>query len=121
MNRVSNQLQPAQRGSSVQSETAVLPREKALKAVLRFIEWLDHYGEVSYDFQSFYAGSFGRSAKALYYRKPLLGRLAVSPIVFCEAFAPSARRLFWKPQRFPIADAHYAMGFSYLAQALKQE
>jgi hypothetical protein len=105
----------------VQSETSVLPKEKALKGILRFIEWLDHYGEVSYDFQSFYAGSFGRSAKALYYRKPLLGRLAVSPMVFCEAFAPSARRLFWKPQRFPIADAHYAMGFSYLAQALEQE
>ncbi len=28
---------------------------------------------------------------------------------------PSARRLFWKPQRFPIADAHYAMGFAFLA------
>jgi hypothetical protein len=29
---------------------------------------------------------------------------------------PSARRLFWQPQRFPIADAHYAMGFAALAQ-----
>ncbi len=25
-------------------------------------------------------------------------------------------RLFWKPQRFPIADAHYAMGFAFLAE-----
>ena len=105
----------------MQSETAVLPREKALNAVLRFIEWLDHYGEVSYDFQSFYAGHIGRSAKALYYRKPLLGSLAVSPIIFCEAFVPSARKLFWKPQRFPIGDAHYAMGFFFLAQVLEQE
>jgi hypothetical protein len=116
---VLKRLQPAERCSNVQSETA--PREKALKAVLRFINWLDQYGEVSYDFQSFYAGHLGRSAKALYYRKPLLGSLAVSPIIFCEAFVPSARRLFWKPQRFPIADAHYAMGFSFLAQALQQE
>ncbi len=30
---------------------------------------------------------------------------------------PSARRFFWKPQRFPIADAHYAMGFALLAGA----
>jgi hypothetical protein len=105
----------------VQIETTDLPKEKALQAVLRFIEWLDHYGEVSYDFQSFYAGPFGRSAKALYYRKRLLGSLAVSPIVFCEAFVPSARRLFWKPQRFPIADAHYAMGFFLVAQLLEQE
>jgi hypothetical protein len=42
-------------------------------------------------------------------------------MVLCEAFIPSARRLFWKPQRFPIADAHYAMGFCLLAQALKKE
>jgi hypothetical protein len=118
---VFQQFQPVQRCSSVQSQTAVLPKERALTAALRFIEWLDHYGEVSYDFQSFYAGHLGRSAKALYYSKPLLGSLAVSPMVFCEAFCPSARRLFWKRQRFPIADAHYAMGFSFLAQVLKQE
>jgi hypothetical protein len=28
---------------------------------------------------------------------------------------PSTRRLFWKPMRFPIADAHYANGFAFLA------
>src|SRR5437588_24754 len=35
-------------------------------------------------------------------------------MIFCEAFVPSARRLFHRPTRFPIADAHYAMGFSFL-------
>lgn len=90
-------------------------------AVSRFTRWLDHYGETSYDHQSYFASELGRSAKALYYRKPLLGTLAVSPMILSEAFAPSARRLFWKPQRFPIADAHYAMGFAFLAEAYKQE
>ena len=33
---------------------------------------------------------------------------------------PGARRLFWKRQRFPIADAHYAMGFAFLAGDLRQ-
>jgi hypothetical protein len=103
------------------AEKAPAPEEKTLQAILRFVEWLDHYGELSYDWQCFYAGRFGQNAKALYYRKPLLGSLAVSPIIFCEAFVPSARRLFWKLQRFPIADAHYAMGFSYLAQILEKE
>lgn len=37
-------------------------------------------------------------------------------MVFSEAFMPSARKLFWKPLRFPIADAHYAMGFAFLAE-----
>lgn len=84
-------------------------------AVGRFTNWLDRYGELSYDHQSFFASKLGRSAKALYYRSPLLGTLAVGPMVFCEAVVPSARKLFWKPQRFPIADAHYAMGFALLA------
>lgn len=89
--------------------------------VLRFVEWLDRYGETSYDHQSFFAGKWGRGAKALYYRKPFLGTLAVAPMIFAEAFVPSARRLFWKPQRFPIADAHYAMGFAFLADVLKED
>jgi hypothetical protein len=86
-----------------------------------FLDWLDGYGEVSYDHQSFFASPLGRSAKALYYRKPLLGTLAVSPMIFCEALLPSARRLFWKPQRFPIADAHYAMGFALLSRVYGDE
>ena len=94
---------------------------KVETATLRFTEWLDRYGETSYDHQSFFASDLARAAKALYYKKPLLGTLAVSPMVLCEAFVPSARRLFWKPQRFPIADAHYAMGFAFLARALGQK
>ena len=98
-----------------------LPIDKTLRGILRFVDWLDEHGELSHDWQGLYAGRFGRFAKALYYRKPLLGTLAVSPMVFCEAFVPSARRVFWKPQRFPIADAHYAMGFLFLAQLFGEE
>ena len=86
-------------------------------AVKQFCGWLDRYGETSYDHQSYFASRLGRGAKALYYRRPLLGTLAVAPMVFSEAFVPSARRLFWKPQRFPIADSHYAMGFAFLARS----
>ena len=90
-------------------------------AIDRFTHWLDKYGETSYDHQSFYAGPFGGGAKALYYRKPKLGTLVVAPIIFCEAFLPAARQLFWKKQRFPIADAHYAMGFALLALQTKSQ
>src|SRR4051812_48583266 len=86
--------------------------------VQRFLAWLDRKGESSYDHQSFYASSLGRTAKALYYKHPMVGIVAVSPMVICEALLPSARRFFWKPQRFLIADAHYAMGFAALSQAL---
>lgn len=91
-------------------------REGIRVAVNRFIDWLDRYGELSYDHQSYYAGVYGGKAKELYYTKPLLGIMAVAPMIFSEAFIPSTRRLFWKPQRLPIADAHYAMGFALLAK-----
>jgi hypothetical protein len=95
--------------------------EKLQGTISRFVAWLDRYGETSYDFQTFYASPIGQKAKALYYKQPLLGTMAVAPIIFCEAFVPSARRLFWKPQRFPIADAHYAMGFAALSQTLGEK
>src|SRR4249920_3650316 len=90
-------------------------------AIHRFCGWLDRYGETSYDHQSFFASQLGRGAKALYYRRPRLGTAVIAPVVLCEAFLPSARRLFWKPQRFPIADAHYAMGFAFLSRVLGEE
>ncbi len=82
----------------------------------RFQDWLNGYGETSWDHQSYFGGLVGRRAKALYYQHRGLGTLAVAPMIFSEAFLPSARRLFAKPLRFPIADAHYAMGFAFLAQ-----
>jgi hypothetical protein len=79
-----------------------------------FTEWLDAYGETSWDYQSFFAGPVGGRAKSLYYKNGIVGTAAVAPMIFCEAFVPSARRLFHHPLRFPIADAHYAMGFAFL-------
>ena len=86
-------------------------RERVASAIAGFVRWLDGYGEVSLDFQTVYAGAYGRWAKSLYYRHRSIGTLAVAPLVFCEAFVPAARRC-WAPQRFPIGDAHYAMAFA---------
>ncbi len=94
---------------------------KVRTSTKRFCDWLEGFGELSYDHQSFFASKIGRGAKALYYRQPLLGTAAVAPMIFFEAFVPSMRTLFWKPQRFPIADAHYAMGFAFLASAYESD
>jgi len=88
--------------------------ERVANVLNDFTDWLDGYGEKSWDFQSFFAGPVGGRAKALYYRHKLIGTAAVAPMIFCEAFLPAARRLFHQPMRFPIADAHYAMGFALL-------
>jgi hypothetical protein len=93
----------------------------AVSAALgRFVSWLDGFGEVSWDHQSFFCGPVGGAAKALYYKHKLLGTAAVAPMIFFEAFVPSARRLFHHPVRFPIADAHYAMGFAFLFETTEK-
>jgi hypothetical protein len=95
--------------------------EKAAEVLNDFTEWLARYGETSRDHQTFFAGATGRAAKALYYRRKLLGTAAVAPMIFFEAFLPSARRFFHQPTRFPIADAHYSMGFAFLFQVTNDE
>ena len=90
--------------------------DEVSRVVTSFVEWLDAYGETSWDYQSFFASPIGGYAKSLYYRSRLIGTAAVAPMVFCEAFLPSARRLFHHRMRFPIADAHYAMAFAFLYQ-----
>jgi len=92
-------------------------QDKTSNVLADFAEWLDGFGETSWDHQSFFAGPVGRRAKSLYYRNRIWGTAAVAPMIFFEAALPSARRLFHNPMRFPIADAHYAMGFAFLHEA----
>ncbi len=94
-----------------------VPVDRIENVLDRFTKWLQRYGETSWDHQTYFAGGVGRWAKGLYYRKPKLGTIAVAPMIFSEAFVPSARRFFARPVRFPIADAHYAMGFAFLGRA----
>jgi hypothetical protein len=91
--------------------------DKVSGVLIGFSKWLSAYGESSLDYQTFYAGRIGGLAKSLYYRHRSLGIVAVAPMVFCEAFIPSARQFFYRRVRFPIADAHFAMGFTFLYEA----
>jgi hypothetical protein len=93
------------------------PTDKVANVLSDFTQWLARYGEMSRDHQTFFAGTTGRAAKRLYYNHKALGTAAVAPMIFLEAFVPSARHLFHRSTRFPIADAHYAMGFAFLYQA----
>ena len=100
------------------SAPAASRRQDEVSAALeKFTTWLEDYGELSLDHQTFFAGAIGGRAKALYYRHKLIGTAAVAPLIFFEALLPGARRLFHHPTRFPIADAHYAMGFAFLYEA----
>jgi len=114
------QLTLEDRSTAASSESSQSQRAVHV-AVLRHTDWLERFGETSYDNQSFFSGPIGGRAKQLYYRRPIIGTLAVSPMIFLEACLPEGRRLFWKKQRFPIADAHYAMGNALLAMRTGEE
>jgi hypothetical protein len=97
------------------------PLAREVAGVLKkFTCWLDSFGETSLDHQTFFAGPVGGLAKSYYYRHPRLGLAAVAPLIFFEAFIPSARALFFHRVRFPIADAHFAMGFAFLYEATNE-
>jgi len=101
------------------TDTTIALNDDVAHVLSDFSQWLALYGETSRDHQTFFAGTAGRAAKRLYYDNKLLGTAAVAPMIFLEAFFPSARHLFHRPTRFPIADAHYAMGFAFLYQATR--
>ncbi len=118
---MSNIEHPTFNEAGIQMQVTKTPNqltERVSEVLTGFTEWLDAYGETSWDYQSFFASPIGGYAKSLYYRSRLIGTAAVAPMIFCEAFLPSARRLFHSPLRFPIADAHYAMGFAFLYEAI---
>src|SRR5215467_1309423 len=108
---------PTTSSCGITSDRTSVRYDRVADALSNFRLWLAKYGELSRDHQTFFAGTTGRAAKNLYYNNKPLGTAAVAPMIFLEAFCPSARRFFHRPTRFPIADAHYAMGFVFLYQA----
>jgi hypothetical protein len=108
---------PISQTARAATQSTNLLRDQVSTTLVNFTQWLDAFGETSADHQSFFAGPVGGGAKALYYRHKLIGTAAVAPMIFFESFLPSARRFFHHPVRFPIADAHYSMGYAFLYEA----
>ena len=86
-------------------------------SIRSFVSWLDSYGDLSQDQYDFWANPSGQRAKRLAYHHRVAGLALAAPFVLLDAAIPRSRRVFRGRQRFPIADAHYAMGFFNLAAA----
>ncbi len=87
----------------------------SLLAAQGLVQWLDVYGPFSYDLYDWWASAPGRHAKKAYYQHPIPGLALVLPLALADNLCQPARSLIWHKTRFPIADAHYAMGFFNLA------
>jgi hypothetical protein len=92
-------------------------RARALDAAVRHATWLERHGPHSWDPYDFWATRAGCLAKSFYYQHPRLGVPLVAPFVALDTFAPQTRALVARPARYPIADAHYAMGYFILGRA----
>jgi hypothetical protein len=92
-----------------------MDRAELLARIQSFLTWLDGYGETSQDPYDFWANPIGRRAKRVAYEHWLAGLALAAPFVLLDAAVPWSRVLFRGKRRFPIADAHYAMGFFALA------
>ena len=91
---------------------------QALAAALAaFVRWLRGAGYTSYDQYDFWATAYGIWSKGLYYHHGKLAAPLVLPLIAADWLAPSCRRWLRAPSRFPIADAHYLMGFLALYRA----
>lgn len=82
-----------------------------------FVCWLHDAGYTSHDQYDFWATAYGIWSKGLYYRYGALAAPLVLPLVAADWLLPASRRWFCARQRFPIADAHYLMGFVSLFRA----
>jgi len=98
------------------STTATALQATALYVARRHAAWVERHRPLSWDPYDLWAHPLGQYAKATYYRHALLGLPLVTPFVLLDTLAPNSRALFSVRKRFPIADAHYAMGMCELAR-----
>jgi hypothetical protein len=86
-------------------------RNEVAGCLNKFMGWLEESGYASYDHYDFWATSYGIWSKNLYYHKGKIASPLVAPLVLADWLFPACRKIVWPKTRFPIADAHYLMGF----------
>ncbi len=101
--------------------TSTVSSKEIGEAVNSFLAWLKKNGYASHDQYDFWATSFGKLAKKIYYRNHLLGAPLVGPLVFLDTFLPQSRKLISRRKRFPISDAHLVMGLVNLFNLAAKE
>ena len=99
----------------ISRETAIVNSHQLQQSVDLFLSWLSQHGPYSSDLYSLWSSPFGIRAKDLYQRNRLAGAALVAPVVAADLFIPRLARRNAPRHRFPISDAHIALGYCQLA------
>ncbi len=99
----------------------MIEKSKVSNSIQSFLEWLDDFGEVSYDRMDYWSSKTGILAKKLFYRNKIIGAPLALWGLMLENFLPSIQKLYNKPHREVIGDAHFASGFFNLYETTKDE
>lgn len=77
----------------------------------KFIAWKERFGDLSYDRMDFWSSRTGIFAKKIFYKNKFLGAPFAIWGLALENFLPSLQKIYAKPHREIIGDAHFASGF----------
>jgi len=86
-------------------------------ALVRFVAWLERAGYSGYDQYDLWATAYGIRSRRMYYRWGRLAAPLVLPVALADWLVPGVRRQLCPTRRYPMADAHYLMGFVLLHRA----
>ena len=94
-----------------------------------FLKAIKENGYDSYDPYDLWSIKYGILARKIYYRNRVLSLPLITPILLADTYFPQIRKLFIKKKKYPIADAHFILGYinlyeitenaEYLSEAIR--
>jgi len=98
-----------------------LATKKLKDSLLKFIDWKENFGDLSYDRMDFWSSNSGKLAKKIFYRNKLLGAPLALWGLLLENFLPKIQKLYGKPSRQVIGDAHFTLSFLEMYKHTKEK
>lgn len=89
----------------------IITSHKVEQSTSSFISWLEEFGCYSYDRMDFFASKPGIYTKRVFYKNKYIGAPFALFALLQETFLPSLLKIYAKPRREAIGDAHFASGF----------
>jgi hypothetical protein len=86
-------------------------KETLANSINMFIDWLNDYGDYSFDKDDILDSKYGVLMKCFFYKHKVIGAPIATALLLQETFIPSIVKYLCEKRREAIAEAHYAAGF----------